>query len=48
MGKLERNFQLVLLAKIVSREKNFEPVLGNSYRERRRIVIGRRLAGLES
>ena len=28
-----------LLAKIVRRKKNFEPVPGNSYRERRRIVI---------
>ena len=43
-----RNFQLGLPAKIVSREKNFEPVPGNSYREWRRIVIERRLAALEA
>ena len=35
----ERNFQLGLLTQVVSREKNFKPVLGNSYRERRKTVI---------
>ena len=37
--KPERNFQLGLVTQVVSREKNFKPVLGNSYRERRKTVI---------
>ena len=47
-GKPERNFQLGLLAKIVSCEKNFEPLPGNSYLQRNRTVIAARLATLEA
>ena len=48
MGKPERNFQLGMLVKLVSCEKNLELVPGNSYLERKRTVIADRLATLEA
>ena len=48
MVKPERNFQLGRLEQVVIREKNFELVPVISYRERRKIVILRRLAVLEA
>jgi hypothetical protein len=44
MEKTEGNFQLGLIAKIVSGEKNIKQVSGHIYLERKRSVITTRLA----
>ena len=41
MRKPEWNFQLGLLAKLVSCDRNFEPVAGSSYLERKRTVVAK-------
>jgi hypothetical protein len=48
LSRPERNLPLGLLAKIVSCEKIFKPVVRRTYKDRKRIFIARKLAILEA
>ena len=48
MRKPERNLHIGLIAKLVSCEKIFEPVVGRTYLDRKSIVVARKSATLEA